>query len=427
MFHPDNRLFALITGDHASDPTGRLLGTPQLRFIDGTTGLEVSQFKIEPSWESWTMGPPLRFMADGTCVALQKDSSYLAAGYDGWKGTSQTLMSFPNQESLWPRIGPDGRTVVVPTRSPRCEVHDLKTGELRSVFFTTMSSHVDGTFSPDAKLMVTATNDLGGFQIWNLADGTRTATVTGYEGTVEWARFDTSGQRVLFRVRDDRKVARRTQMIVFDIATSTLSPDARIPKEGTFELIDECDEWRIDRHYSNDGMSTLLIYDPHDRVVFSLCEQLSSDPFEDCEFVRGTELVSLRWDRRPSDTRQFYDKIPWIGQFLVRKLGENENDAVYRIMCRNTGKTIWESNWRERFGRGFDWRRKYSISSNGKRLAEMIQDDKHTTITVRFWTLPVRRWHRWVAGVLGIVAAGWTWWFGGRSRAVVSDSARDQV
>jgi hypothetical protein len=309
------------------------------------------------------------------------------------------------------------------------EMWNLATGELSaSVLISDPSDQSirDWRISPDGRQL--AIVEPAGIQIWNLDEGRHDSTVTGYDGKVTEVGFDSTGRylRILVSPADDRGLAiiKDSKILTCNLLTDEFQVEVRpVPNDeygGFHTQWDEDQGWRI--HLQEPSMA--LVSNPDGRQVFSVTGLINHQVANEvgwggreARFIRETELIEFSLARKGSPMPGWMGFFPFLG-----KLWQKGPWGEYRLMNRRTGAVVWRSNAKRGL---FDELRRYRVSPSGERLAEMISKGEQTT--VHFWTIPTRRWHRWLAGVLGVVAAGWTWWFGGRSRAVVSDSARDQV
>ena len=421
VFHPDGRhcLVATEVGDGQRD------STPGLHFVDSWTGREVSQWKE-------SIPSQVRFNRDGQCVLLDQrwtgaKSHWCVNEFDALQGTSRELLRLPYRH-ITPIITPDGRTLLSPTKTEGrevIEVWDLDTGKLRATLDTdgrpqySMASSADGQWLafPDA----VRENQVvlpRGIQMWDLNAGSRVGNLTDYDGVASVVEFDSSSRKLrLFTYRRTRDQEEglpldeyESRLVTYDMELKSFQDEPNNFGDGRFEMMHEDEGWRLGRT----SLSPLMVRDPQGRLTLSLSDRDSQQVLEGW-FERGTELIAIVFERDAPIISRWLVQIPRVGaRFRATQRGE------FRLVNRRTGESVWQGTWT----RGKETRL-HCVSPNGQRLAEILGENKHTT--VRFWTIPPRRWHRWVAGVLGIVAAALTWWFVGRSRAVVSDSARDQV
>lgn len=410
-FHPDNRLFALTTILEHPDGWSR---DWHLRFIDGHTGQEISQ------WQDVHLDSKC-FTITGEFVAAHEgftvdEPRYVVFGFDGWRGTQREIVRFPDRR-FSPRISPGGRTVLAENQTDAdifLEMWNLSIGELKA---SVGNDRFEWRVSPDGRQL--AINELTGVQIWNIDEGRHESTITGFPDRATQVGFDSTGMYLRIQVCpvDERNypIYKESKVLTRSLQNEEYRTEVRPVPDGKFggfhSQLDEVQGWRI---YEQEPR-TALVFDPAGQQVMSVNglinrAEIGNEPgwgaSRDSRFIRDTELIEFSLGRRLPSVPTWLSFFPWLSKYWP-----TGTRGEYRLVNRQTGAVVWHSNATKDI---WDELRRYCVSPNGQRLAEMISNGNQTTI--RFWSLPVRRWHRWVAGGLGVVIAALTWWCSGRIR-----------
>jgi hypothetical protein len=430
QFHPDSRLLAIISAkvDFESDDARYSNWDSRLRFIDSLTGQGICQWRIEQNLRSQS---PL-FSPSGELLAIDErsredDTNSRIMAFDGWRGTQRVLFELPyGHEKLW--FTPDARRLVSRSAGsgPRLSIWDS----------------VSQTWPESAQL-----SSERGWTVWDLKDGARVGTFktnlrdlsaqnlsadcrllavnhkqdqiqTGFATTEVWdvetgrsvdGWLDLHDRRTGRIVRFDLKREIQREVLAETIQTLNLGSTSTTTlvspiTSGGVTLFDECDGWQL-----TESSSRIRLHDSQGREFFSMYSEPAAKPgapqaiFRG-RFVRDTDLLVFEREWRVAS--QGMGEMPVVKRLVVPGVRRQ-----FHLINRRIGKTVWNSSWHER--RSGDLRY-HTVSPDGWRLAEKL-DDGHRTV-IRFWSLPVRQWHRWAANGLGVVAAAMTWWLGRRSR-----------
>jgi WD40 repeat protein len=134
-------------------------------------------------------------------------------------------------------FSPDGQRFVIVTQDSLAQLWDASVGRLISVLKTESVNVVHAAFSPNGKLLGTASSDYNNTaHIWKALDGQFIAVLQGHEGSVKSIIFSSDGQRVLTCSEDNTtrmwSALSGKQLTVFEhhsanVERSEFSPNGR--------------------------------------------------------------------------------------------------------------------------------------------------------------------------------------------------------
>jgi hypothetical protein len=161
----------------------------KVRFWDVGSGALVRTIDVEGR----PVPSELAYRADGgaLAVAALDGSNYVIQGWDLGTGRPQWTVATPGTVPLHLMYSPDGRRIASVEPDSRIRLRNADTGAVTQTIQTAHSQVATATFTSDGRTLVAASNvptprngppGAAAVQIWDLATGTQTGRLDGYNG-----------------------------------------------------------------------------------------------------------------------------------------------------------------------------------------------------------------------------------------------------
>jgi len=309
VFSPDGKTIAAVV-DHTA-----------IRLWDMDSGQIIREFSVN-NYENFN---DLRFSPDGQYLITAADVGQTATIFE--VATGKSLRTFKNATAIQAALFThDGRSVLITNRD-KVEIWSLNTSPGGMIFSVNDQPVRKASFSPDGKLIVTASNDHTA-RLWDAASGQTLLILSGHTAEVTDAVFSPDGKMILTGSADKTarlweastgEDLRRFEGHTDEVEKVLFSPDGKYIVTASYDgtaRVWETQTGKLITTYTNQNSGQLI------RAAFS--------PDGKTVATTGEDRTARIWD-------------PMTGKDLM--VFKGHTDIVTGVAFSPDGKLLLTSSW----------------------------------------------------------------------------------